>query len=134
MRTLIMGTLAASLLLGGCSSYDSGRPGHNNYRQYDYNRPDPSYGGYDPSRYYSENSNSRERRLNRNDRIYRGNDDRFYCRHSDGTTGLVVGAIVGGLLGNSIARGDSKVFGTILGAGAGAAIGSSIDTSDARCR
>jgi hypothetical protein len=133
MRTLIMGTLAASLLLGGCSSYDSGRPGHN-YRQYDYNRPDPSYGGYDPSRYYNENANRRERRLNRNDRIYRGNDGRFYCRHSDGTTGLVVGAIVGGLLGNSIARGDSKLLGTILGAGAGAAIGSSIDTSDARCR
>ena len=134
MRTLIMGTLAASLLLGGCSSYDSSRPGYSNYRQYDYNRPDPSYGGYDPSRYYREDSRYRERRLNRNDRIYRGSDDRYYCRHSDGTTGLVVGAIVGGLLGNSIARGDSRVFGTILGAGAGAAIGSSIDTSDARCR
>jgi len=133
MRSFIIGTLAASLLLGGCSSYDSGRPG-NNYRHYDYNHPDPSYGGYDPSRYYSENSRYRERQLNSGDRIYRGSDDRYYCRHSDGTTGLVVGAIVGGMLGNSIARGDSRLFGTILGAGAGAAVGSSISQSDARCR
>jgi hypothetical protein len=134
MRSIILiAALATTSLLGGCSSYDSGRPG-NAYRQYDYNRPDPSYGGYDASRYYRDTPEYRERRMGNRDRIYRGNDDRYYCRHSDGSTGLIIGALAGGLLGNSIARGDSRLLGTILGAGAGAAVGSSIDRTDARCR
>src|SRR5215467_6817235 len=37
------------------------------------------------------------------DEIYRGRDGRYYCRRSDGTMGLVVGAAVGALIGNRIA-------------------------------
>ena len=133
MRSIITAALATILLLGGCSSYDRGRPGAG-YRHYDYNHPDPLYGGYDASRYYRDDPKYRERRMESRDRIYRGSDDRYYCRHSDGSTGLIIGAIVGGLLGNSIARGESRLLGTILGAGAGATVGSSIDRADARCR
>ena len=102
-------------------------------RHYDWNRPDPRYGGYDASRYYHPGS-YRERRLTRYDRIYRGSDGRYYCRRSDGTTGLIVGGVLGGLLGNAIANGHSSTLATILGAGGGALIGRSIDRGNVRCR
>jgi outer membrane lipoprotein SlyB len=72
--------------------------------------------------------------LARNDRIYRGSDNRYYCRRDDGTTGLIVGGMAGGVLGNIIAPGGSKTLGAILGAGAGALIGRAIDDGDIVCR
>jgi hypothetical protein len=69
----------------------------------------------------------RPHRLGRNDRIYRGYDDRYYCRRDDGTKGMIVGGIAGGVLGGIIARGDSKPLGAIIGASAGALIGRAID-------
>ena len=74
------------------------------------------------------------RRLTRSDRIYRGSDNRYYCRRDDGTTGLIVGGMAGGVLGNIIAPGGSKTLGTILGAGAGALIGRAIDDGDVVCK
>ena len=74
------------------------------------------------------------RRLGRNDRIYRGSDNRYYCRRSDGTTGLIIGGIAGGLLGNSLAGGGSRTLGTLLGGGAGALLGQSIDRGQVKCR
>ena len=126
---------AASTLTAGCTTND-GRAGDEwrTYRNYDYNRPDPRYNGYYADRYYREGPQYRERRLSHNDRIYRGQDGRYYCRRSDGTTGLVVGALAGGVLGNVIAPGDSQILGTIIGAIAGAAIGREVDRGNARCR
>lgn len=133
MRTTIFSAMAASLLLGGCASYDNSGPNYA-YRQYDYNRPDPKYGGYDAGRYYRDGPRYRERYLSNRDRVYRGNDNRYYCRRNDGTTGLIIGAIAGGALGNIIAPGDSKTLGTILGAGGGALAGRAIGRGDTRCR
>jgi len=104
-----------------------------NGRHYDWNRPDPRYGGYDPTRYYRP-GDYRERRLTRYDRIYRGSDGRYYCRRSDGTTGLIVGGVLGGLLGNAISSGHSSTLATLLGAGGGALLGRSIDRGNVRCR
>jgi hypothetical protein len=73
----------------------------------------------------------RERELGPNDRVYRGRDGRYYCKRSDGTTGLVIGAIGGGVVGNAIG-GDT--LSTLLGAGGGALLGRSIDRSHVRCR
>lgn len=88
--------------------------------------------GWDPSRHYRSRADRRhERRLARNDRIYRGGDGRYYCRRNDGTTGLVIGAVAGGLLGNAIG-GDA--LGTLLGAGGGALVGQQIDKGNYRCR
>ena len=126
--------LAAAMLLTGCATDDGYDRSARHWRNYDYNRPDPSYGGYDASRYYRETSRERERRLSQRDRIYRGRDGRYYCRRSDGSTGLIVGAIAGGILGNVIAPGGSEELGTILGAIAGGIAGREIDRDDVRCR
>ncbi len=133
MRNIFVVIIAATTLLAGCADY--GRSGvRNDFRRYDFNRPDPAYGGYDASRYYRDGSARGERSLSQRDRVYRGSDDRYYCRRSDGSTGLIVGAIAGGVLGNVIARGGSKTLGTILGAGGGAIAGSAIDKRGTRCR
>ncbi len=135
MRTLILGVVAAATL-AGCTDYGAGpSSGYSGgYRSYDYDRPDPAYNGYYADRYYREGRNYRERQLSRNDRVYRGQDGRYYCRRSDGTTGLLVGAAAGGLLGAVIAPGGSGLLGGLIGAAAGGAIGNSVDKGEVRCR
>jgi hypothetical protein len=106
------------------------------YNRYDWNRPGPS-GYYYADDYYRDGRYYRERRLTYNDRVYRGRDGRYYCRRSDGTTGLIIGAGAGALIGRSLDNGRSNTLGTILGAVAGAAIGREVDRSssrDLRCR
>ena len=104
------------------------------YRNYDYNRYENGQRTYYADRYYRDGSNYQTRRLGRNDRIYRGSDNRYYCRRSDGTTGLIIGGLAGGLLGNSLAGGGSRTLGTLLGGGAGALLGQSIDRGQVQCR
>jgi Glycine zipper 2TM domain len=103
------------------------------YNRYDYNRYDPQYGNYEANRYYRDGSYYQDRQLNNQDRIYRGSNDRYYCRRSDGTTGLIIGAAGGSLLGRAIARNGSKTLGTILGGVGGALIGRSIGRQGVRC-
>lgn len=135
MRNALACLIAASLLTA-CASDGRDNWSRSDWHQYDYDRPDPSYGGYYADRYYrADGRKYRERRLDRNERIYRGQDGRYYCRRPDGTTGLVVGAITGGILGNLIAPGGSEELGTILGAIAGGLAGQAIDRADdVRCR
>lgn len=109
------------------------RPGKVVYN-YDYNRPDPRYRNYYADRYYRGGGNYAPVRVNRNTRIYRGSNDRYYCRRSDGTTGLIVGAALGGVLGNQIDRGGSNLLGTLIGGGAGALLGREIDRGGVSCR
>jgi len=148
MHKLMLIPLAAAAFVGGCATTDGSagpydtsygyydRGYSSRYGRYDYNNPDPRYGGYYADRYYRNDSRYRERRLSQDDRVYRGRDGRYYCRRSDGTTGLVVGGIAGGILGNIIAPGDSKTLGTVLGVIGGAAVGAAADSgrNDARCR
>ncbi len=104
------------------------------YGRYDHNRVDPRYGNHYADRYYRDGSNYRPRALSYDDRIYRGQDGRYYCRRSDGTTGLIVGALGGGVLGNVIAPGGSKTLGSLIGAGLGAVLGRVIDRGRAVCQ
>lgn len=101
--------------------------------RYSWDRPDPRYNGYYADNYYRSGT-YRPVQLTRNDRIYRGNDNRYYCRRSDGTTGLIIGALGGGVLGNVIAPGGSKTLGAILGGSLGAVLGSSIASGNVSCR
>ena len=74
------------------------------------------------------------RRIGRDDRIWRGNDGRYYCRRDNGTTGLIIGAAVGALVGRSIDGGRDKTVGTILGLAGGGLLGREIDRGNLRCR
>ncbi len=67
-------------------------------------------------------------------RVWRGDDDRYYCRRGDGTTGLIIGAAAGGLAGREIAGRGDRTLGAILGAAGGALLGREIDRSRYRCR
>ena len=129
MRIALCAALAGSAAtLGGCMTYGDD---YDAWAGYDYNRPDPSYNGYYPERYYRQGDYYV---MTRGDRIYRARDGRYYCRRSNGTTGLIVGGITGGVLGNIIAPGDSRTLGTILGAAGGAIVGRSIDRNNIVCR
>jgi hypothetical protein len=153
MNKLMLLPLAAAALTAGCSTYGDGYGSnryasadnpygyydsgyHERYGNYDWNRPDPSNGGYYADTYYRNDRRYREHRLSQDDRVYRGRDGRYYCRRSDGTTGLIVGGVSGGILGAIIAPGDSKPLGVVLGAIAGGAAGAAIDSNggDTRCR
>ena len=91
---------------------------------------------YDPSRDYRAGPQYSERTLATDDRVYAGTDGRYYCRRSDGTTGLIVGAAGGGVLGNVIDGGRSRTVGTLLGAAVGALAGRAVERnqSEIRCR
>lgn len=65
---------------------------------------------------------------------WRGDDGRYYCRRSNGTTGLLAGAVLGALLGRSIDRNGDRSTGTILGAAAGALLGREVERGQSRCR
>lgn len=161
-KSFILAALGASALVSGCSDYGYGaNPGnayavssdsrggdwgyydqstYDRYGRYDYNNPDPNAGGYYADQYYRNDQRYRERRLANEDRVYRGRDNRYYCRRSDGSTGLVVGGLAGGSLGAAVAPGDSRLLGAIIGGVGGAVIGQSIDRGNrsrrngVRCR
>lgn len=81
----------------------------------------------DQRRYYSEP-------VYRNTRVWEGDDGRYYCRKSDGTTGLIIGGAAGALLGREVAgRNGDRTLGAILGAAGGALLGKSLD-SGVKCR
>ena len=109
------------------------RQDYRRYSRYDYNRYEPGYNRYYADRYYRSGSYYPDRRLSYNDRIYRGQNGRYYCRRGDGTTGLIVGAGVGALLGNQINIGGSQTLRTIAGGAIGAALGQSISRGRLRC-
>ena len=128
MRTPIIAVLLAGAL-GGCTQYGDG-----NASSYSSGYGAPPEAPYYAERYYKDDARYHERRLRDSDAIYVGSDGRYYCKRSDGTTGLIVGGIAGGALGNLIVPGGSKTLGTLLGAAGGAAVGASIDRKQVRCR
>lgn len=95
-----------------------------------YAPPPPPPADYVPERDYRDQPGY-DQPLTRQDRVYRGNDGRYYCRRSDGTTGTVVGAVAGGALGAVL--GGGGLLGTIIGAGGGALLGRSIDQGEVHC-
>jgi uncharacterized protein YcfJ len=83
--------------------------------------------GYQEGRYESE-------QVGRNTRVWRGDDGRYYCRRSNGTTGLIIGAAGGALLGREVDSRGNRATGTILGAALGGLLGRELQRGRARCR
>lgn len=95
----------------------------------------PAAVDYDAARYYRDDSRYTERRLAPTDQVYRGSDGRYYCKRSDGTTGLIIGGLGGAALGNVIDGGRDRVAGTLIGGALGAFLGKTVDQNqDVRCR
>ena len=84
--------------------------------------------------YDSRGRYNEPRRLSRRDRVWRGNNGRYYCRRDNGTTGLVIGAAAGGLLGHEIAGRGDKTLGAVIGAVGGGLLGRAIDRGELKCR
>jgi Glycine zipper 2TM domain len=95
---------------------------------------DRGYGhGRGHDRHY-DRGYDRDEYVGRGTRVWRGDDGRYYCRRSNGTTGLIIGAAGGALLGREVdSRGD-RATGTILGAAIGGLIGRELQRGRARCR
>jgi uncharacterized protein YcfJ len=86
---------------------------------------------WDAANSYHDGERNSDRRMTRDDYLYRGHDGRNYCRRDDGSTGLVVGGIGGAVIGDAI---GGSALATVLGGVGGAAIGSSIDRGEVHCR
>jgi outer membrane lipoprotein SlyB len=84
------------------------------------------YDGYRGERQYQRTDNGI--------RYWQGEDGRYYCRKSNGTTGLLIGGVAGALIGRTIDTRGDRTPGTLLGAVGGALIGREIERSSARCR
>ena len=112
MRKLILAVSATAMALPATFAM----PAASAQAQYRYNRY------YDSNGYYSGPT-------------WRGRDGRYYCRRSNGTTGLIVGGAAGALVGRAIDNGHTT--GTIVGAVAGALAGRAIErdsNNGRRCR
>jgi outer membrane lipoprotein SlyB len=114
MKKLIATTAAFALALPGVALADPPRhaPAHGYYKK-KHRDAQPIY---------------------RDTRVWRGDDGRYYCRRSDGTTGLIIGAAGGALIGRAIDTRGDRALGTILGAAGGAILGREIDRDRYRCR
>ena len=65
---------------------------------------------------------------------WRGNDGRYRCKKSNGTTGLLIGGAAGALVGRAIDTQGSRTTGTIVGAAAGALLGREVERNRTRAR
>lgn len=92
------------------------------------------HSGRNSRAYDSRGRYSEPRRLSRNDRVWRGNGGKYYCRRDNGTTGLVIGAAAGGLLGHEVAGRGDKTLGAVIGAVGGGLLGREIDRGGLKCR
>jgi len=117
------------------------RPNNNNAHQHarpnnapQQGRPAQGNGKFYADQHYRDGAHYTPTRITRNTRIYRGGNGRYYCRRSDGTTGLIAGIAIGGILGNRLGDGDSALLSTILGAGVGGVLGREIDRGNVQCR
>lgn len=102
------------------------------YRYYP-DRPPVATAWY-PDRDYRGGANYRPRTVGWNEPVWRGSDNRYYCRRSDGTAGLIIGGLGGGVLGAAIAPGSSQTLGALIGGGLGAVLGKNLADNKVTCR
>ena len=119
MKTFLAAAMTAALLTAPIASVSAQTYDNDNDYHWDGDRD----GTWDPSHHY-HHGDYQSRQMAYDERVYHGSDGRYYCKRSDGTTGLVIGAIGGGLIGNALGGG---VLGTLLGAAGGGVVGKHLD-------
>ncbi|KQM18330.1 glycine zipper 2TM domain-containing protein [Novosphingobium sp. Leaf2] len=127
-------TLAAAAPAMAYPGYDNGfvAPGQ---QTYEHGRDRYRYSNEDYRRGYGNDyRNDRYQRSAYRQNSWRGNDGRYYCRRSNGTTGLLVGGAAGALLGRGIDGGRDRTVGTLIGGVAGALLGREVDRGGSSCR
>lgn len=136
MNTTLTALVAATMLLPAAPALADAPRWSPAYAQADGDRgfDQVRYDRNDRRRYDRHGRYATPQRIGANDRVWRGDDGRYYCRRSNGTTGLIIGAAGGALAGRAIDTRGDRAVGTILGAAAGAVLGREIDRSRARCR
>lgn len=125
MKKILAATLLASLALPSTAAFADPPPWAPAHGKRAKDRA-AIYDNY--GRYYEP------RRIERDDRIWRGRDGKYYCRRDNGTTGLIIGAAVGALVGRELDGGRDRTVGTIIGAAGGGLLGRAIDRGELKCR
>ncbi len=128
MKTIIRNSALALAAAGMAASAPAAARDYSHYNRYEQSNRDRY--GYD-TRYYGRNYHSQTAYRGA---TWRGNDGRYYCHRSDGTTGLIVGAAAGALLGHAVDGGYNHTTGTLLGGVVGALLGKSVAQSGSSCR
>lgn len=95
--------LTPALLLAACPAFAQGKPADE--------RHEPRF---DPAPYHQGERASGYRTLGATERVYRGADGVYYCRHPNGRPGLIAGAIDGWLLKDAIRPGHSRTARTLI--------------------
>jgi hypothetical protein len=133
MKTIIRNSALALAAAGMAASVPAAARDHGHHygQQARYEQTYRDRYGYD-TRYYGTRYHSEP--VSRYTQTWRGNDGRYYCRHNDGTTGLIVGAAAGALLGHAVDGGYSHTTGTVLGGVLGALLGKSVAQGGNTCR
>lgn len=129
MKRTLLAFAAATMLIPAVPAFAGPDTSSRNTAHGFYDRGQHHRSTYDRNGRYNE-----PRRVGRNDRVWQGEDGRYHCRRSNGTTGLIIGAAGGALIGRTVDTRGERATGTILGAAAGALLGREIDRGSARCR
>jgi hypothetical protein len=103
------------------------------FHKYDYDRPESGQRAYYANRYYRDWRFYEARALGPEERIYRGRNDRYYCRRPDGTTGLVERGLSGRISQDMLKRGASVTLADLTERQGGAALASRIEGQEVVC-
>jgi uncharacterized protein YcfJ len=128
-RTSALALAAAGMAVSAVPAAASDHGRHSYSQGWQQSNTRDRYGN--DTRYYGTGYHSQP--AYRTSQTWRGNDGRYYCRKSDGTTGLIIGAAAGALLGRAVDGGYNHTTGTVLGGVVGALLGKSVAQSST-CR
>ena len=104
------------------------------FKKYDFNSFERGEQKYFADRYYRDGRFYQKAELGDSDRIYRGQNKKYYCRRSDGTTGFVFGIPDAGKRGSILQAGQSDTLESLRRTKSGAPLGLLIDRNKLICR
>ena len=137
MRNLLISIAAASLIVpAGAVLADP--PAHakayGHDKQKHKNKHKNKHRDQHDSRYDDRGRYFEPRRLSNDDRIWRGDDGRYYCRRDNGTPGLLVGGSVDNMVDRRYRDGRERTVGSILEATGSVLFGREINRGGLKCR